>query len=463
MFFSPRATLLRCLPVLLSGIALLACSSADAPAVDDAEEDALRAGVGRVSMLATSPDDHTCVIMATDKSVKCWGKNQRGELGLGDEAWRGAQPGTMGANLPRVDLGTGHSAVAVVTGYEHTCALLDDATVKCWGDNTYAQLGLERHHFYPVGGRPGDMGTHLPSVDLGKGRTTKVIAAHGNHTCAILDDDTLKCWGDNKYGQLGLGDTLARGDENGRMGDALPVVDLGAGRHAVKLALGDVHSCALLDDASIKCWGTSRAGELGIDVASRGTRPGEMGDKLARVSLGTSRTAKDVFSSDHHSCALLDDDTLKCWGGNEHGQLGQGDTKSRGRGATMGDHLAAIDLGANVKVKTAGLGQASTCAVTIDGALKCWGINLHGGLGVGDVRERGVAPGEMGNALPAVSLGNGIRAAHVTAGLFHTCVQSSGGLVKCWGLGSLGLDSYESVGDGAGEMGNALPYVDVGK
>ena len=115
--------------------------------------------------------------------------------------------------------------------------------MKCWGYNGDGELGLG-DTTSRGDGWPGEMGDNLPAVDLGTGRTATAIAAGGNHTCALLDDATVKCWGFNGYGQLGLGDTVARGDEVGAMGDSLPAVDLGTGRTAVAIAAGSNHTCA---------------------------------------------------------------------------------------------------------------------------------------------------------------------------------------------------------------------------
>ncbi len=131
----------------------------------------------------------------------------------------------MGDHLPAVDLGTGRTAVAVSAGDAHTCALLDNATVKCWGFNGSGQLGLgdNVNRGDRTRGRT-RWATTCPAVDLGTGRTAVAIATGANHTCALLDNDTVKCWGSNGSGQFGLGDTTNRGDATPghQMGDNLP-------------------------------------------------------------------------------------------------------------------------------------------------------------------------------------------------------------------------------------------------
>jgi len=92
------------------------------------------------------------------------------------------------------------------------------------------------------------MGDSLPAVQLGTGRSAVALALGEHHTCALLDDARVKCWGYNWFGELGQGDAKHRGIGVGEMGDNLPAVDLGVGRTAVQLAVGSVHSCALLDD-----------------------------------------------------------------------------------------------------------------------------------------------------------------------------------------------------------------------
>ena len=160
-------------------------------------------------------ETHTCVLLPGGK-VRCWGLNDRGQDG--DALFvRGDKPGQMGGAMPEVALGTGRSARAIAAGAGHTCAILDDGQVKCWGANDVGQLGTGDN--IDRGLTPGTMGDALPAVQLGAGLTAKQITTKANHTCALLSNDTVKCWGDNSRGELGLGDTLARGGP-GTMGDA---------------------------------------------------------------------------------------------------------------------------------------------------------------------------------------------------------------------------------------------------
>ena len=414
---------------------------------------------------------HTCAIL-DDGRLKCWGANGQGRLGLGDSVDRGDDPGEMGEHLPAVDLGTGRTARAVVASDTHTCALLDNGQVKCWGNNAGGLLGLE--DTVNRGAGAGQMGDDLPAVDLGAGRTATAITAGRSHSCALLDNGQVKCWGIGTFGRLGYGDTDSRGGDVGDMGDDLPFVDLGTGRSAVSLSAGTDHTCAILDNATVKCWGRSEFwGMLGYeDQAARGDEPDEMGDDLPTVDLGTGARAEAVAASGYHTCVLLDTGRVKCWGENNVGQLGYGDTFHRGNiPNTMGDLLPTVPLGSGRTATAIAAGGAystnspsaggHTCALLDDGTVKCWGTSV----GLPDGLNHGKQPGEMGDALPAVRLGTGRDVNGLALGRAHFCAWTSSGELKCWGdnlSGKLGLGDEDDRGDDPAEMGDALPAVDLG-
>ena len=405
---------------------------------------------------------HTCVLLSTG-SVKCWGGNTSGPLGLGDTAHRGDGPGEMGANLPFVDLGTGRTATHIVAGYEHTCAILDNGGVKCWGRSNFGQLGLG--NTASRGDGANEMGDNLPFVDLGtSGLTATQLVAGYNHTCALLSNGSVKCWGMGSSGQLGLGDAAHRGDGPGEMGDNLPFVDLGTGLTATQLAAGVYYTCAILNNGSVKCWGNNNYGALGLgDTAYRGDAPGEMGDNLPFVDIGTGLTATQITAGASQTCALLSNGGLKCWGLGFGGVLGSGNTLNRGDGpGEMGDNLAFVNLGTGVTATQISADNGLTCAVLSGGGVKCWGYNANGRLGLGDTANRGDGPNEMGDNLPFVDLGTGVTAAQVATGYDYACALLSDGGVKCWGnnpRGQLGQGDQVTRGDGPGEMGDNLPPV----
>jgi alpha-tubulin suppressor-like RCC1 family protein len=411
-------------------------------------------------------NNHTCARLDSGP-VKCWGDNSYGQLGLGNIETRGDEAGEMGTVLSTVELGIGRTAVALAAGDNYTCALLDNGAVKCWGDNTYGQLGLG--DFERRGDQLYEMGDALPAVDLGSGRTALAITAGFNHTCALLDNGSVKCWGENDmYGLLGLGDTERRGDQPGEMGDALPAVDLGSGRTAIAVTAGGYHTCALLDDDTIKCWGNNYSGELGVeDSDDRGWGAGQMGDALPAVDLGSGHIPVAVTAGGYHTCALLDDNSIKCWGANDFGGLlGLGESGNRGdEPGEMGNALPTVDLGSGRTVVEVAANVLHTCARLDDASVKCWGYNGYGQLGLGDFDVRGDGPGEMGDALPAVDLGSGRTAAAVAVGYAHSCALLDDDTIKCWGYngyGQLGLGDISDRGWYPGQMGDALPVVDLG-
>jgi alpha-tubulin suppressor-like RCC1 family protein len=388
------------------GTALVAASIVvtAAPVSGDANE----APVGNIPATAlTAGEEHVCVVLLGG-DVACWGGGSSGQLGNGSSNDIGDGLDEMGANLRTVELGAGRTATAVVGGGEHSCALLDDATVKCWGGGVFGALGLGDNE--DRGRIDGQLGNNLPAVDLGTGRTATAITAGNQHTCAILDNSTVKCWGDNIRGQLGLGDTARRGDDPGEMGNGLPTVDFGTGRTATAITAGTQHTCAILDDRTVKCWGDNFFGQLGLgDTARRGDDPGEMGNGLPTVDLGTGRTATAITAGDDHTCALLDNSTVKCWGYNSNGQLGLGDGDERGSAASqMGNDLPTVDLGTGRTATAITTGDDHTCALLDDATVKCWGDGSVGQLGqAGDVdlgAGLGDEPDEMGDDLPPIDL-----------------------------------------------------------
>jgi alpha-tubulin suppressor-like RCC1 family protein len=242
------------------------------------------------------------------------------------------------------------------------------------------------------------MGDALPAVDLGTGKTAVAIASGDSHTCALLNDETIKCWGSNQYGQLGLGDTNWRGDEAGEMGDNLPAVDLGPGSVPTAVSAGTSRTCVLLKGGSVKCWGYALAVQ-----GSLGDEPDEMGANLPAIDLSSSKTAVAIKVGSHSYCAFLDDGSVKCWGLNVWAQLGLGDLKSRGDDpADMGDNLPALDLGAGQVISSLSIGIRHACALLTDGHIKCWGTSDYGEIGLGDTIIRGDQPNEMGDNLPFV-------------------------------------------------------------
>lgn len=307
-------------------------------------------GQGRTVRSVAAGRRHTCAIL-DNNTLKCWGSNWLGQLGIGTNSSATNAPG------PTTNLGLFRFAKSVAVGNTHTCAILTDDTVKCWGDNAFGQLGLGA-------GAGGSINAPGATVFLGAGRTAKSISTHHQHTCAVLDNDTLKCWGQNFAGALGNGTTV----------DAFTpaAVNLGAGRSAKSVSAGHQHTCAVLDNDSIKCWGENYFGSLGIGTTVDAYLPG------ASVNLGAGRSAMAVTAGGDHTCALLDNSSVKCWGLNFNGQVGIGSTT-----ITVSAPGSAAQLGFLRSAQSVAAGGTHTCAVLDNASLKCWGENDDGQLGLG--------------------------------------------------------------------------------
>ena len=295
---------------------------------------------------------HTCAIL-DDGSVSCWGQNNFGQLGDGTTTDRNA-PTQISS------LGTDRTAVAITAGDFHTCAILDDGSVSCWGYNGNGQLG---------DGTTTQRTTPTQTSSLGTDRTAVAISAGYAHTCAILDDGSVSCWGYNNYGQLGDGTTTDRLTPT-------QTSSLGTDRTAVAISAGAYHTCAILDDGSVSCWGDNNYGQIGDGTTTDRSTPTQTS------SLGTDRTAVAITAGAYHTCAILDDGSVSCWGYNGYGGLGDGTTTNRNTPtptSSLGTDRTAVAISA---------GYQHTCAILDDGSVSCWGYNAYGQLGDGTTTHR---------------------------------------------------------------------------
>jgi len=349
----------------------------------------------------SSGEGHTCAILENG-FVSCWGFNLYGQLGV---------EGPTNQNTPTdpTSIGAGRTAVSLSAGGYHTCAILDDGSVSCWGRNDAGQLG---------NGGVTDTAIPTPTSSLGTDRTAVALSSGKYHTCAILDNGSVSCWGYGAEGQLGNGETTQK---------TMPTLtgNLGTGRKAVAISSGEYHTCAILNDGFVSCWGSGEYGQLGN---------GELTDKITPTltsSLGSTRRAVAISSGQSHTCAILDDGSVSCWGNNIAGQLGNGETTDQSTPSLTSS------LGTGRKAVAISSGQGHNCAILDNGTVSCWGYGPYGQLGNGETNEISTAPILAGN------LGIGRTAVAITAGEGHTCAILDNADIRCWGWNVVG-----QLGDG---------------
>jgi alpha-tubulin suppressor-like RCC1 family protein len=344
---------------------------------------------------------HTCAITGS-LSLVCFGLGASGQLGI-SELNQGSTATIGDDEVPSrpavVFDGSGREVAAVSAGGSHTCAVRTNGQVRCWGANASGQLG------YGFTDTVGDTEAPLAAgpVDLGPapgvGRTAAMISAGGTHTCAVLDNGTVRCWGEGSSGQLGLAATADVGDTE--VPASVATVDVGTGRTAVAVTAGAAHSCVILDDGSVRCWGEGSSGQLGLgtsdDIGETET-PGS----VPVVDLGPGRTAVAIAAGGAHTCAVLDDGSVRCWGAGSSGQLGLASTVDIGDTETPGS-VPVVDLGAGRTALAITAGDAHTCVETDLALLSCWGANASGQHGRGDVRV--VGDDEAPGTVPAIEIG----------------------------------------------------------
>jgi alpha-tubulin suppressor-like RCC1 family protein len=338
---------------------------------------------------------HTCVLRA-DGTVDCWGHNEQGQIGDGSVQF---------AQTPVAVTGLSNIA-AIGAGYTSTCAILSDATAKCWGDDLQGQLG---------NGASGAAASSTTPVSV-TGLTGAVSLTSGGaaHTCAVINDGTARCWGYNSQGQLGNG-SLA-------INSPVPVTVTGLSG-VVQLATGYYHSCALLGDGTVHCWGLNSAGQLGDGTNTKSMTP---------VLVSGLKDARSIAASNTYTCAVLFDQTVSCWGAD-------GVTSS-----ALPSAISGISTATSVAI-----GPSHACATLGDGSVRCWGINDYSELGDGTTTPATVPV--------TVSGLTGTTAVGVVAGYRHSCALFSDNSANCWGFGAQGVLGNGGLADSPTPVLVSLP------
>ncbi len=291
----------------------------------------------------TSGSSRGCAVTSSG-GVKCWGQNIYGGVGNGNTLDQFSPISVSG-------LTSGVVAVNGGTAY-HTCALLSNGSIKCWGFNGYGQLG------------DGTTTDRYTPVTVSNPPTGVVaIGAGSSHTCTLNSSGGVQCWGGNYSGQLGDGTTTRR---------SAPVQVSGLSSGVKQIAVGGDHACALTTSNAVKCWGDNSIGQLGDNTTTNRKTP-------VQVSGLTSGVAS-IGSGSYHTCAVLESGAVKCWGYNGSGRLGDGTTTTRNTPVSVSGLTSGI-------ASVTG-GDAHSCAVTSTNSVKCWGDNSQGALGDGTTTNR---------------------------------------------------------------------------
>ena len=367
------------------GQAPLGCGDGTCAAYEDQHSCAADCGAVQVS----AGETHACALLG-DGAARCWGHNGDGELGVEESPLPIAHP---------VAVSSLRGAAAISAGDNYTCALLADATVKCWGNNDTGQLG-----------DGSNTSSHAPVTVAGVSGAV-AISAGRFHACAVLSDGTARCWGANDSGQLGDGSTAS---SHGPV-----VVSNLAG--AVSVAAGFAHTCAVLSDGTARCWGAS-------DVAS-GPLLGDgtgVPSSVPVVVSGLTQVA-GISVSGHRSCASRSDGSAWCWGDNGDCLLG----------ADWGHPQVPVPAGGFTATQTISVGANGMCAMLLDGTVACRGEGLFGGGSTDSLCGADPAPWTVFGLTGVVSL----SANHAESA--YACASRADGGVSCWGD-----NEFSQLGDG---------------
>lgn len=344
---------------------------------------------------------HSCALLA-DGSIRCWGDARDGQLGNGKSATQSyASPVEVDpAALP---------AAYVSAGEDHTCAVKSpEGTVWCWGSNQGLQLGV-------YGAKePGPVEVPMATP---KDEPAIAVAAGLFHSCA-LGAWGARCWGVCSAGQLGSSATCP--DKL----NVLPPTEVAWKADMLEIGVGLAHTCAMPSVGRLRCWGNNAQGQL----------TGTLGQNEP-LPIETPLTAQHLAVGAGHTCALMDG-KVACWGNNEQGQLGSPGPPS----------AKPKPVGLEADAKALGAGYAHNCAILADGRISCWGSNLYGQLGPN--AEAGVAP----SAPVIVELGE--PADKISCGREHTCAVAESGRAYCWGRNDYG---QLGNGDSGSTEANATP------
>lgn len=355
-----------------------------------------------------SPSDDTSDVTPVPSDADAAGRDARSLDGGGDATMdTGSETGTFDTG-PTRDTSPGtwrplqSDSNRLATGAEHTCAIWKQGDVYCWGDDGYGQLGL--------GGTNG--ATKPKRVSLSG--TPVEIDAGEYLTCARRTNGTISCWGHNDEGQVGNGRTNSSGESTPNRVQQISNAD--------DICAESKHACAVDTSGSVYCWGQNSKGQLGAD-------PNPFPRSTSPMKVPGIADARRVTCGEEFVCALRSGGDVSCWGYNNKGQLGDGSTTNRSQPVApqVPNSVQFVDLAGGVE---------HACGLDQSGRLWCWGNDEDGQLGLGSGDQTTSTPQQV-KTLSQTPL-------EVVAGGGFTCVRTANG-PRCWGS-----DSFGQLGNGSG-------------
>lgn len=283
--------------------------------------------------------------------IKCWGA---GVIMFGHAAMVGSDMLPLNVTYQAVDLGDGHA-----------CGLTTDGRVFCWGTNRYGELGIGSIDTFQL-----QAATFTAHEVSGLSGRASAISAGGRTSCALMESGEVMCWG------------LMRVINNKAYISTTAMAIPELSNEVMAIAGGYGYTCARLKNGNVKCWGLNKGGQLGNGTYTNSDVPVEV------VGL---KGAFGLAAGVSHTCALVSEGVM-CWGENQKGQLGNGGKNN------LNQPILVKDAGEGIRSITAG--EAHTCALRADGMAACWGSNEFGQLGNGDTKDH-TSPIEVQNFLEA--------------------------------------------------------------
>lgn len=338
-----------------------------------------------VSKISISAN-HGCLINSSG-AIKCWGQNSFGQLGNGSTNYV-----TSAQNSTDVSLSS--KAISIATGNSFSCALLDTGAVQCWGLNSGGQLG---------DGSTTNRTSPVTSVASG----VLTLGVGYAHACVLLNTGGVRCWGNNAYGSIGDGTFVNKTTATNATGLTTGVASL---------AVGGWHNCVIMNAGTVRCWGYNGEGELADGTLINRT--------TSVLATGLSGTPASIYSGGGFSCALYASGTVQCWGNNNYGQLGDGTTTVRTT-ATL-----AVNVPSNIKYLSSG--YYHNCAHLTDGTVSCWGSNQNNELATGSASN----PPYSTTPSTVVGLSMGVSELNCSPSTAVCAVVLNNGGAKVWGLAS---------------------------